>query len=381
MTRLLADVLHERADHTPVPDLDVDAIIGAGERRVRRGRLTTGLAAAAVAVAVVGTGIAVPGLLASPAPDVADVPNPFLERRVSWAIGEVIHWGAESFAVGRSVASYVQTDDGFVFTTANGDVWFHDGSSSRRIGHTGNGRLRADDDGSLVAWVGAAESGAPQYVVHDTGTGREVARVDDSAAGPAQEETDLGAEVFAVDDGQVYWRVDGDRLVRYDVASGETTPVHEQQPPADPAHKEPAVYDLADVAAGQLAYLVDAGRGAEAKVGPTVDVDAATVSPASNVLLSPDGRYLGAEEEDDIRVYDVASGADVTPDLGRYPFAVAYGWVDLDTAMVLGIENLQGETFDVDLLSCDVPTGACTVAGETEVGEHGLVLPVGDPMT
>lgn len=373
MTRLIEDVLQQHADTAPAPQLDVTAIVAAGNRRVRRSRITTSLTAAAVATTVVASGLTLHGLLATPETDAATTANPFAERRVSWARGEVIHWGSETFAVGRTVSSYVQTDDGFVYTSPNGAVWLHDGTASRRLGQASTGRLRADDTGSLVAWVSAHEAGAPEYVVHDTALGQEVARV----AG------DSRAEVLAVDDGAVYWRDGADRMVRYDVASGETFVVHDQQPPAaDPTRKEPAVYDLVDVADGQLAYVVDGGRGIETKVGPVVDVAAPTVARASSAFLSPDARFLAAEEFDNIRVYDVAARADVTPDLARYPFAAGYGWVDADTLMALGIEDLEATAYAIDLLTCEIPTGTCELVGETTLTEEqGLfALPLGDPL-
>lgn len=382
MTELLRDVLHEHADTTPAPHVDLDGIIGEGERRVRRRRMTGGLAAASAVALVAGSGLAVQGMVGTPGPAPTGTPSTFGERQVSWATGDVIHWGTETFAVGRRIASYVQTDDGFVYTTPTRDVWFHDGIASHRIGRAGAGRLRTDDTGSLVAWVGADRAGSTEYVVYDTALGREVARVGDDAAGPAVEETDLAAEVFAVDDGSVYWRVDGDRIVRYHVSSGEAVVVHEQQPPADPSDKGPSVYELADVAAGLLAYLVDSTRGVQAKVAGTIDLDEPTVARASNVLLSPDGRYLAAEEDDNIRLYDVATREDVTPDLAHYPYAVAYGWVDEDTAMAFGIPALSGPGYDVDLLSCVIPSGTCEVVGETSVtdDENRFVIPTGDPM-
>jgi hypothetical protein len=201
MTRLLSDVLHERADSAPGPHVDLDAIIGAGNRRVRRSRLSTGLAAAAVATVVAGSSLVLPGLVAQErdAP-VAGAPAPFTERRAGYALDGAIHWGDETFEVGLPVTSYVQTDDGFVLTNRQGDVFLFDGTDSQRIGFTSNGRIRADDTGSLVAWVDRAEDGHPQYVVYDTRTMAEVARVDDVAAGPSREEWDLAAEVFAVDD-------------------------------------------------------------------------------------------------------------------------------------------------------------------------------------
>ena len=309
--------------------------------------------------------------------------SPFAERRAGYALDGVIHWGNQTFPVGGPVASYVQTDDGFVFTNPKGDVFLFDGTDSQRIGFTSNNRLRADDTGSLVAWVDRAEDGRPQYVVYDTGSMSVLARMDDTAAGPSREPSDQGAEVFAVDDGSAYWRtVEG--LARYDVAAGGITLLADHEPPADPSAKEPIAYAIEDVAAGRIAYLVDAGQGASMKVADDIDVSAPTMASSSNGLLSPDGRFLGVEEDDNIAVYDTTTGADVTPSLPGHPFAVVTGWVDDDTAMVFGISSLADpDTYPFDMLTCDVPTGACDVVsrGDVPTDSESFVVPVGDPAT
>jgi hypothetical protein len=386
MTNLLQTVLRERADRTASPVLDVDEIIRSGDRRVRRRKVGAGLASLAVAGAVAASTVAVadlagPSALRGSQDPAAEGPSRFEERRVGYASGSVIHWGAEHFDVGRRVASYVQTDDGFVVVSRNGDVWLHDGETTTRIGLAANHRLRADDSGSLVGWVTRAEDGHPQYVVFDTGSGGEVARVDDSAAGPSLEESDRGAELFAVDDGAAFWR-HGSEVVRYDVDSGEETVVATEGLVTDPATKEdPVLTGLTDVAAGWLAYTVDATGGWGMAVGQEVDVDAPVLAEASNGVLSPDGRFLTAEEEDFIAVYDTATRREVTPDVAGYPYAVGYDWVDADTVMVLGIEDLEGPSYPVDLLSCDIPDGSCDLVSEVDTAPEGLVLPVGDPMT
>ncbi|HSE55508.1 MAG TPA: hypothetical protein VLB03_07225, partial [Nocardioidaceae bacterium] len=283
-----------------------------------------------------------------------------------------------TFSVDAAIAAYVQTDDGFVYTTRNGGVWFHDGTGSERIGHAAHVRLRADDTGSLVAWVDLAEDGAPQYVVYDTGSRREAARVDDSAAGPSREQADEVAEVFAVDDGAAYWRTEGG-VVRYDVATGESELVHRPRPIVDPADKPAQVTDIVDVAAGRIAYVED-DEGSRLLVGEAIGEDAEQMPSGWNGVLSPDGSYIGVEEADEMAVYDAATTEAVTPALDGYAFKVVYGWVDEDTAMVLGIKDLEGETYPTDFLACDIPDGACEVTSATEVGAGTFALPNGDPM-
>ncbi len=390
MTKLLQDVLHERAENAPRPQVDLDLVIGAGERRMRRARLGTGLAASAVAVVVAGSALVLPGTLASQPqrPDAAAAPSPWSERRVGYAMEDVVHWGDESFSVGAVVASYVQTDDGIVFTTRNGDVWLYGGADSQRIGHAAGNRLRADDTGSLVAWVDRTEEGQPQYVVFDTHTMEEVARVDDEVAGPAQlgHESDGGALVYAVDDGSVYWRA-GDVIVRYVVATGDTHVVTHWVEGTD-SSSGPRLVDVVDVAAGRLAYLVndqdDQGGHSAFFVGDEVGDQATELASGHNGYLSPDGRFVGVEDDDVMSLYDTGTGAAVTlAGLDGYPFKVVTGWVDDDTAMVFAIRDLDADPYAFDMLQCDVPGGACDVVtgGEVATDAESFVVPVGDPMT
>lgn len=380
MTGTLKDVMREQADAQASPVFDAGAIAVAGDRRLRRARIATGsLAVAAVALAAAGLPHLVDGAGTTDADGlVAEAAGPFAERRVGFSTGDLIHWGKETFSVGAKIAAYVQTDDGFVYTTRTGGVWFYDGSGSERIGHAAPARLRADDTGSLVAWVDLAEDGAPQYVVYDTGSRKEAARVDDSAAGPSREQEDQVAEVFAVDDGAAYWRTE-DGVVRYDVASGESELVHRPRPIVDPADKPAQVTDIVDVAAGRIAYVED-DEGSRLLVGEAIGEDAEQMPSGWNGVLSPDGRYIGVEEADEMAVYDAATTEAVTPALDGYAFKVVYGWVDEDTAMFLGIKDLEGETYATDFLACDIPDGACEVTSATEFGAGTFALPNGDPM-
>ncbi len=384
MTQTLKDLMCEKADERRPPVFDAVAIAADGDRRVRRRRLST----TSIAVAVVALGaVTAPGLLGGDGASHTEglvandggTPGAFAERHVSYAAGREIHDGTEVVDVGRRILSFAQTDDGFVYAARGGDVWLYDGEGSSQVGHSDNNRLRADDTGSLVAWVDHAADGAPQYVVYDTGARTEVARVDDDAAGTSRDPGDEGAEVFAVDDGAAYWRTT-DGLVRYDVASGDMEMLAQDQPVSDPAHKHDRVTDIVDVSGGLLAYLVEGKRGSRMMVGPAIGPDAEQMPSGWNGVLSPDGRYLGVEEADELAVYDTANGEEVTPALDRYPFKVIYGWVDEDTAMVFAIKSLDGGGYPSDFLACHLPQGDCEVVSEAEVGNGSFTLPVGDPM-
>ncbi len=392
MTGMLKSVLREHADTTPAPHVDLDAIVSTGNRRVRRARVTTGLGALAV-TSVLAVGVTVlPGLLpGSPPPEgqVAGQSPTFGERRAGFATGQVIHWGGETFSVGAPVVSYVQTDDGFVYVTKDGEVHLFDGASSTAVGRVGNDRLYADDSGSLVAWVdvagGAGRTGAGEvdYVVYDTATRSEVARVADDAAGAAVEPSDRGGRVLALDDGRVYWeRAEG--VAVYDVATAEETLLAERSAPTDPATKDDGgLPTVVDVAASQLAFTVDTGEagGEGMHVGASLS-DGRPMPSGWHGVLSPGASYLAVEQADVMAVYDARTAEDVTPRLRGYEFAVVYGWSGDSTALLLGIEDVDGggSGYESDFLSCEVPTGQCEVVTSTRL-TPSTVLPVGQPAT
>lgn len=384
MTGMLRGVLREHADSTPAPHLDLDAVIGAGERRVRRARLTTAAVVAAVASVVAGSALVLPGLPSGPGRDdlAAGDPKPFAERRVSYARGDVIHWGSRSFTVSGTVLSFVQTDDGFVYTTKDDDVWLFDGAESQRIGRSGNNSLRADDSGSLVAWVDRAEDGHPQYVLYDTADLREVARVDDGAARVGVNGDDGGAFVYALDDGSAYWRGE-EGIVRYDVAAGTAETLSPTQGADDMENEQELPRLVVDAADGLIAYPVSDLGGNRVMVGPSFGDAATEIGEGWNADLSPDGSYVAVEYADKLAVYDTATGAEVLPRLDGYPYRFVFGWVDSDTAMVLGIEDVTARPWSADLLECDVPSGECRVVTAVTGIENGeeVVVPVGDPMT
>lgn len=378
MTGLLKETLREQAEGQTTPRFDVDAIAAAGDRRARHRRAAVGsVAVAAVAL----TAFTVPRLLDTAGTTGADAPvagqgreaaAAFVERRPTYAVDGVIHYGRTQIDVGRPIESFVQTDDGFVLTTKNGDVWLADGSGTVRVGHSGNSRLRADDTGSLVAWVDSADDGHPQYVVFDTSSRKEAARVDDNAAGPSREPEDRGAEVFAVDDGAAYWRA-MDGLVRYDVAGG-TSKVLQRD----------TLGSIVDAADGHFAHKVWEADGGSSGIRVSTDLEhPAPPLPSGydNAILSPSARYISGDDGDETTVYDVVTRAVVTPSIEGYAFAGAYAWLDDSTLTMIGIKRLGGIQ-PIDILECTVPKGSCTVAADDvatydESGPVPLALPIG----
>jgi hypothetical protein len=375
MTGLLTRVMHERAD-AATPDVDLDAIISEGRRRVRRQRVTTGLVAAALTGVVAAGATSVP-LLVGDSHELGPASPSFRNRAPTYALGSTIHVGSHVYDVGRPVGSLVQTDGGVVYTTPDRRVWHYDGVTSTEIGRAEGHRLRSDDQGSLVAWVETADDGHPQYVVHSTLSRSDVARVDDDAAGPSLEPEDRGAEVFAVDDGSVYWRRDGG-LARYDVPSGKESVL------ADAGLA--GVGEIVDVAYGNIAYTVDGSRAPRGRGGVAVTQrplpDATALAEASTGNLSPNGRLLAAEEHDTLAIYATADGQDVTPDVDGYRHVAAYDWVGDDVATVLALRDYSADRVTGDVLTCDVSDDACSVVSTfRDAAPSALVPATGDPVS
>lgn len=238
--------LGRRVDAVPVPQLDVAALVAAGQSRIRRRRLAAVAAVTAAVLIVIGG-----ALLAAPAtrshqpqpahPDrKKHVDGVVHTRLLTYAVGGTIHWGDTTIDVSRQANSwgrsgklvdYVDaTDDGAVFVVGQppligpgpgspagvqeGDiwgvgggpvaVWFTDGSAPVRIGTTfGDGprgfEIAPTAEGSILAWVDPGSKTRPgQIVVYDTARMSEVARFGNADAEP-----------LAVYPGVVYWSPTG----------------------------------------------------------------------------------------------------------------------------------------------------------------------------
>src|SRR5262249_57339554 len=109
--------------------VDLDAVVQAGNRRVRRRRALVSGGVAAV-LAVVGGAALLTGrgtTTAEPLPTDTTGGKPF-----SYAVGSVIHSGAATIDVGFKVNSFVQMADGFVVSDPQKQVYVErDGHAQR----------------------------------------------------------------------------------------------------------------------------------------------------------------------------------------------------------------------------------------------------------
>jgi hypothetical protein len=375
------DVLRRLGDELVPPPLD--ELRELARRRDRRAAAATVVAcAAAVALVAVALGIVGPGRDDSPAP--APAPGRETERPLTWADGTTVHYGDRTVEAVSPVQELDLTDDGVAFRTADGRIWFTDGSGVDQLGTVGEpGPLYGDDiwpagvpsgwvvsgnTGSMLGWFEFPEPGAPELVVRDTATGEEVARA------PVELETGSYAVLHTVDADHAYWYVDSSidtsiesadlPMVRVDLATGVQTTVSKQEWQADvrsrgpdrmlvvsttehppPPGEYPTPYVLTD----QI-WNLDAGGGHVTPQGPqplTV-LDARTARPFA---------------------FDIAKGYRATG-----PVWLAQ-WRDDDTVVLVAPRD--GGT---DLLECHVSSGACGVAlsgPRIVVPEYGEVADFG----
>lgn len=371
MTGTLKDLMTERADAAAPPHVDIDAIIRAGDSRVRRRRVAAGAGAVATAAAVA---LAVPAVVDSSAPDRGRSVQPaaaeFEERTVTYAVGSTIHYGDQSIDVSpHKVETLVQTDGGFVFMERSGEIFFTSGGDAELIGFSGQpyGRqLAADDSGSYVAWVDTRPRLA-EFVVYDTSSRSEVVR---TSEGNTPTETQVGEfelpMILAVDGENAYWH-SSEGITAWDLLTGTATVI---------APRANYLW-LQDVAAGQLARMTaDTQR-------TVVSADPAATAPVfdgSFADLSPAAKYIYTDVNDEAKVFDVQTGDQLTPDHSGYPFLFYTQWLDDDSFVVVGIKAGNDESDPLDLLTCTISTGECTVAA-TEVGRvNDLALPIGETL-
>ncbi|WP_167735981.1 hypothetical protein [Nocardioides sp. 503] len=382
MTEKLRDLLHDRAAGVDFAPDDLDALVRAGDRRVRRRRgLAAGgaLAALAVAAALVvpalsGGGDAAP----EPTDNRTDTATETLPNGgVSWATSSVILAGDDALDVGHEVSVYVATTHGYVFADPEGTVYSVVDGKVDAIGRTDESEphLVADDGSSLVGWVDFSSGPAPAFMVFDQSTEAEPAfaggeTTDDMSAAAASADP---AYFYAIDDGTAYWR-DARGAVAVDLETQDTELV-------DPDAVDGL--DILDVQNGVIAFRdgkgVAVGTTRETAVQlPGVVTDSGELSPQGTAFAFyvdvPDPENGGHTEARVVGVDGSAVPLDIAS--ATLSFAVPYGWLDDDTVAVLSSGPIEARY--QSLLGCDVATGECEMTVENAGAARAqIVLPNG----
>ena len=158
MSPTLREVLAREANDTRAPDLDLDAVVGLGEQRLRRRRTTAVLAGAAAVVVALALGFLAhdpaargTGPVEQPARPTG-TPTPAQPvREIVWSDGyhgTRIHLGDRVVRVPESHVHMDVTDDGFVYLEEGGRLWFSDGGAPRRLATTVCGASHSGEPGT-----------------------------------------------------------------------------------------------------------------------------------------------------------------------------------------------------------------------------------------
>ena len=357
MTGNLHTLLHDQADGVDFAAPDVEALVRAGDRRVRRRRVAVAAGVAATAVVAVALASQVLPGARQTAPEPAGPTYPVQVRDVQpmFTIGSLVVEGDRRTRMEHPVDSLVRTRAGWVYRSGSTIYSYVDGVTSR-LSDRGDGSLVSDQDGVLAAWqegVGAAS----RLAVVDLRSG-EVTRPDVEVDGIRTDDSSE-LELHDVDGDVVYWRDDRGG-VAHDLATGDEQ-VLEQS-------------DVMDVENGVIAWSGDPATQVTSPSG-TVALEGGDVG-----VLSPDGAWYAAD--DVVGFFGRPGFADTrtgraTPFVtgaARDDLVVVAGWLDATTVSV-GLIAKADDAPD-RLLTCTVPAGTCTTVVQ-DVGSYSTARGVG----
>lgn len=355
MSDLLRDTLTERADSTEPPELDLDGVVSAGDRRIRR-RRRIAVAGAAVAAMIVIAG----GITAVRMNEPAPVAVAFTERRATYAIGSEIHYGKDVVSVAPyKITAFVQTDAGFVFVSDKYGVFVADGHGVRRIGaDEKTSQLTADDRGSLVGWV-EMHNDRSESVVYDVAAGRELVRSSiGNIHGPGS--IAISPRIVAIDGDYAYFGTLGG-LYRWDVKANKGKLIAEVPPNA-----------VRDVSSGQFVYqrtLQQAKPGLRLAVGPVPSDSSGREFVGQQAFLSPSAKYLLTSPDvqvsiepgwNALQLFEVATGRRLSLPYADHSRLIFSQWLDDNTFTAVGVRR-SSPSAEVDLLTCSTQSGSCKV--------------------
>ena len=261
------DLLRDLADQITPPPLDSLRDTARGRDRRTAGVIAVSAAFAVTVLAgtalLLGTGDhkTAPAPVQPPTGWVSDGTRPLV-----WAEGPTVHIGSYAIRAAGPVVELAPTDDGVVYRTEDGRIWFTDGATSAELGDIGTpppgyqsevfsfdatGHVMSGNTGSLVAWIEFRDADTPELVVHHTGgaaegwpssTPREGAGAHAYPAEVFQQgQTPMLVSVF---DDAVYWVNDPDSdfdrspTMRLDLASGSLSPINPDQYQSELAGRE-----------------------------------------------------------------------------------------------------------------------------------------------
>jgi hypothetical protein len=365
MTGQLRSTLEHRAERLDAWDVDLDAVVRHGDRRVRRRRATVagGLAGALV---VAGSLAAFAGHGHRTTPPPADENA----KPLTYAVGSVIHTGDSTIDVGVPIRSMVVLDDGFVYTGPHQTVYFWQDSGAHAVGHVADAstRLFSSDDGVNALW-----SGSQNRIDWWPGYGDRIL-------------TFRGPTVEAVSAGHLWW------------SDGRQTRIAEMPPltthatwPDDGLGHQPIVKDaagdriLVDVGGGlavvRAHLLPRPGDPGWANFKPGTDLSGVTpqVTGVSTGDLAPDGQHWFTGDGGRFAVYDSTTGQEQDPAHPGFDTVGPAQWLGDDTIAAVG-SRISDPSGPISLLTCRVSTNQCAVAVPDVGTSDEVVLANGLPI-
>jgi hypothetical protein len=372
MTGQLQTTLHRQADALQPWNVDLDAIVRSGVRRVRRRRAALAGGVAGALVLAGGVAIAAHGLTVHHPQPVDDNARP-----VTYAIGSVIHSGDSRVDVGRTVAQFVRFTDGFVFSDPQQRVYVEKDGRVRKIGdlHDASTPLVAGEDGRQVGWLTPTTFALyPGYsVVHG---------LPNAINSQFRSGLPVGSspEVRATWGGYL-WMTDGVRteVIHHDPPHHEYVgwPIHT----TGPSMIQDAAGDRLLVRAGDGIAVIDAGlpKPHDPYQNPLKRHFVPGPPQVRNVStgdLAPDARHWFTAEDGRFTVYFSRDGGSQEPDHAGFVGVTPYQWLGADTIAALGHREDDPDG-PVSILRCRVSTNDCTVAVSDIAPEADLVVPNG----
>lgn len=380
MTGQLRTSLHTHADALEAWDVDLDTLLRAGDRRLRRRRAS--LAGGLAGVLVLAGGIAAFGgrdHRTSPTPAEQDA------HPLTYAVGGVIHSGGTTIDVGTTVRSLVVLKAGFVYSGPDRTVsaW-HDGHALT-LGHLASDttRLVASDDGYDVAWWDGQQIDAWPNPVGPADRVLPFPGPDPDYWETPHTVEALSAGHMWIWDSHATWVTEMLPLSTHGV--WKDSGLGHQQSVVDAAGDQ----ILVNVGGG-LAVTTANLRDPERDTGAPLVTDLGSVAPqVPNIAsgdLAPDGRHWFSADHDQFAVFDSTTGRRLAgPTLSGFSDALPYQWLDADTVAAYGHRdsdeaNGLGLDAPISLLVCQVSTATCRLAAADIGNRSNLAIPDGLPL-
>ncbi len=387
MNTTLRDALAEQINQITPVQLNTNELVGLGERRVRRHRLTAVLGSAAAVVLVITLAVGGVALHLSADQGPANTPNTnhhqtddhttppdgpdsptrpivYSDPDLVDHTASSIHFGSRLVEIPNGFVHLDVTDDGFIYTS-DGSAWFSDGGTPIQIGShlcgAQHGKFSSfahrnvisANVGSLAAWFECAPAVRPTLVVYDTSSGSDVARRSTALCQRSCELVDVTADYVYFNRG-VYTG-----YPRPEYRFGVTT--HDLRASTPQLYAEDLISHPRGLAVGDTWQNSTANNG----IGQTFS--------AIDSQLAPRWRERNGEETV-TNAFDTATGQAVQLhlptgyDSDPAEDFVLFQWLDDDTVAIAASDG--------GILSCRLPDGRCELSVQPAEGADGYrVLP------